>query len=84
MAYKYQEIWDRIKKSLDGSVEITVHEDILPTVVQGVKRTKSAENVSRPLVGLVRFSKLVITKELLSKDRRLWKVKFKLLYDTRL
>lgn len=82
--YKYQEIWNAIKNSEKGEAEITVHESILPTVIQGTKRTKSAENVSRPLVGLVRYSKLIIEKELLSKERGIWKVKFKLLYDTRL
>jgi len=65
-------------------VEITIHEDLMETVIQGVKRTKSAENVSRSKVGLVPWSKLVIEKELLSQHTRMMKVKFRLLYDTRL
>lgn len=84
MSYKYQAIWNAIKSSHPAEVEITIHEDLMETVLQGVKRTKSAENVSRAAVGLIPWSKLVIEKKLLSVHTRMMKVKFKLLYDTRL
>lgn len=83
MAYKYALIWKAIKSSEKLEAEITVHEDILETTIQGVKRTKSAENVTRSAVGLIPWSKLVIEKEKIS-GRGVWRVKFKLLYDTRL
>lgn len=81
MAYKYQEIWDTIKAN--RKAEITVSESYAPTVIQGVKRTKCAENSTRSLAGLVPWSKLVIRKEELDKRGTL-KVTFELLYDTRL
>jgi len=84
VAYKYITIWKQLKSSMPPEVEITIHEDLMETVIQGVKRTKSAENVSRAAVGLVPWSKLVIEKELLSVNTRMMKVRFKLLYDTRL
>lgn len=82
MAYKYQALWDEIKRN--RTAEITLSRELAPTVIQGVKRTKSAENVGRSEVGLIRYSKLVIEKELLSERTGRIKVKFKLLYDTRL
>lgn len=84
MTYKYQEIWNAIKSSHNCEAEITIHKDILETVIQGTKRTKSAENVSRSAVGLIPWSQLVIKKELISERTGMWKVTFKLLYDTRL
>lgn len=83
MAYKYQSIWNAIKSSDKGEAEITVHKSILETTIQGVKRTKSAENATRSAVGLVPWSKLVIEKELLSAKTEMFKVRFRLLYDTR-
>lgn len=82
MAYKYQEIWDTIKAN--KCAEIVLHRSLVATTVQGVKRTKSAENVSRPLMGQVPYSKLVIKQEVLSERTGQVKVRFELLYDTRL
>lgn len=84
MAYRYAPIWNAIKSSPEGKAEITVPETEMETVIQGVKRTKSAENVSRSAVGLVPWSKLVIRKEMISATTRMFKVTFQLLYDTRL
>ena len=81
MAYKYAEIWNRIKQN--QSVEIVLHRDIAPTVIQGLKRTKCAENVGRSSVGLIPWSKLVVKKEVLSEKTGMIKVTFSLLYDTR-
>lgn len=81
MAYKYQTIWNEIKHN--KKAEITISKDLAPTVIQGVKRTKSAENVGRSEVGLVRYSKLVIEQEVLSERTGMLKVTFSLLYDIR-
>lgn len=82
MAYKYQEVWNTIKSELQA--EVTVSKDYAPTLIQGVKRTKCAENAHRSSVGLIPWSKLVIQQELISETRKLVKVRFKLLYDTRI
>ena len=82
MAYVYQEIWETIKVELQA--EITVSKDRAPTVIQGVKRTKCAENAHRSSVGLIPWSKLIIAQELLSQRTGMVKVTFKLLYDTRI
>jgi len=82
VAYKYQEVWDTIKAELYA--EVTVSEDYASTLIQGVKRTKCAENAHRSSVGLIPWSKLVIHKELLSTTRKLVKIRFELLYDTRI
>lgn len=81
MAYKYREIWNTIK--VEQQAVITVSKHSAPTVIQGVKRTKCAENAHRASVGLVPWSKLVITKEVISERLDLIRVTFKLLYDTR-
>lgn len=80
MAYKYAEIWNTIK--INQSAEIVLHRNIVATVIQGVKRTKCAENIGRSSVGLIPWSKLVVKQEVLS-DRGMVKVSFQLLYDTR-
>jgi hypothetical protein len=82
MALKYATIWKEIKKNTFA--EIVVHESIAPTVLQGIKRTKSAENVTRSAVGLIPWSKLVVEQELLSGRTRMVKITLRLLYDTRL
>lgn len=80
--YKYQLIWDAIK--LNRYAEVTIGRDVLDTVIQGVKRTKCAENSTRSQAGLIPWSKMKITKELLSERTGMWKVRFELVYDTRL
>lgn len=80
MAYVYQPIWEKIKLNLEA--EVTVSEDKVATLIQGVKRTKCTDNAKRASVGLIPFSRLTIEQEKLS-DRGVVKVKFKLLYDTR-
>lgn len=81
MAYKYQQIWHTIK--VEQKAVITVHKSVVATVVQGVKRTKCAENAHRSSVGLIPWSKLQITKELLSDRTGMMRITFALLYDTR-
>lgn len=84
MTYKYASIWKAIKAAPDRTVEIVVHKNIAETTLQGVKRTKSAENVTRSAVGLVPYSKLVVKQEMLSERTGMVKITLKLLYDTRL
>lgn len=76
----YGPIWKQIK--LTTCAEVTVHVNKVATLIQGVKRTKAAENATRSMVGLIPWSRLVITKEKLSASHV--KVTFKLFYDTRL
>lgn len=76
---KYSDIWNSIKLS-DTPVHFTVSKAAAPTVIQGVKKLKSGENVTRRLVGLRGWSKLVIETEELSPT--MLKVTMKLLYQT--
>lgn len=78
--YKYQPIWNTIKAT--NKAEVTVSKDYAPTVIQGVKRTKSAENASRIQMGLVGYSPLTIKQEKLSE--KMIKITFELLYSTQL
>jgi hypothetical protein len=74
---KYSSIWKKIKD--DGAVEFTVHKDMAATVIQGVLRTKSAENVVRKKAGLIGWSELVITRTSISSSHL--KVRMALQYD---
>lgn len=82
MTYLYQPIWEAIKAN--RFAEVTIGRDVVDTVIQGVKRTKCAENSTRANAGLIPWSRMKITKELLSERTGMWKVKFELIYDTRL
>lgn len=82
VSYKYQEIWDTIKRDLKA--EVTVGPDLAPTLIQGVKRTKCAENSTRSMVGLIPFSRLKVKREVISKTTGMLKVTFELIYDNRL
>ena len=77
----YVSLWSTIKTT--GLVEFTVNRDRAETVIQGVKKAKSAENTARRRVfGRIGWSKLVITKTELSATHI--RVTMKLLYDTNL
>ena len=75
---RYDAIWNAIKQV--GYVEITVSKDAARTVVQGIKRVKTAENVARRLAGRVGWSKLVVTRTVLSSTHI--KIRLELLYRT--
>jgi hypothetical protein len=77
---QYDIIWDQIKTT--GSAEVTVSKDFARTLENGVKRTKTAENVARRMAGLVGWSKLVVTRTTLSPTHI--KIRFELLYLTAL
>jgi hypothetical protein len=77
---QYDPIWDQIKNT--GSAEVTVSKDFARTLEQGVKRVKTAENVARRMVGLVGWSKLIVTRTSLSETKM--KIRFELLYLTAL
>jgi hypothetical protein len=77
---KYRPIWNEIKAT--QKAEVTVSKHLVATLIQGVKKIKSEENSTRSLMGLVPFSKLVISQEEISKERQIVKVTFKLLYNT--
>lgn len=76
----YSPIWNEIKTK--GCAEITVSKAHAPTVEQGIKRIKTAENVARRLAGLVGWSKLVVTRTELSATHI--KLRLELLYLTAL
>lgn len=63
-----------------GSATVTVSKAHSRTVENGVKRVKTAENVARRMAGLVGWSKLVVTREVLSATHI--KITFSLLYRT--
>ena len=75
---QYDAVWHTIK--LTGKAEVTVSKAFIRTLENGVKRIKTAENVARRQVGLVGWSKLVVTRERLSATHI--KVTFSLLYRT--
>ena len=75
---RYDAIWNEIKRA--GYVEITVSRDAARTVEQGIKRVKTAENVARRLAGLIGWSKLVVTRTVLSSTHI--KIRLELLYRT--
>lgn len=63
-------------------MEFTVHKDVAATVIQGVLRTKSGENVVRKKAGLIGWSELVITRTPISAHHI--KVRMALQYDLRI
>lgn len=73
----YSPIWNKIKET--GFVEITTHKDKARTVIMGIKRTKSAENMINKVSGKITYSKLVITKTPVSSN--LVKIRLELLYS---
>lgn len=80
LSTNYYAVWDSIKKT--GSASVTVSKIHARTVENGVKRIKTAENVSRRQAGLVGWSKLVVKREELSNTHI--KITFSLLYLTAL
>lgn len=82
MPMLYGPVWQQIKSTL--SAEVTVSEDNMRTLIQGVRRTKCAENAGRSKLGLIPWAKLETHKELLDPVKRVWKVKFVLKYDSRI
>jgi hypothetical protein len=79
---KYRQVWIEIKNNL--TADITISRDLAPTVVQGIKRIKCEENVSRKSLGLIPFSRMFITEEVISESKGLIKITFTLHYDNRL
>jgi len=82
MTYKYQEIWNTIKRDLKA--DVVVGPELAPTLIQGVKRTKCAENATRSMMGQIPYSKLKIRQETLSQTTGAIKVSFELIYDNRI
>lgn len=82
MTYKYQEIWDTIKRDLKA--DVVVGPDLAPTLIQGVKRTKCAENSTRSMLGLIPYSRMRIKQQKLSDRTGQLKITFELIYDSRL
>lgn len=72
---KYTDIWNSLKLT-DSIVIFTVSKAVAPTVIQGLKRTKSSENVVRRKLGMRAWSKLVITQYEISATMLRVEVKF--------
>lgn len=79
MAYKYQPIWDEIKKT--HKAEVTVNTDYVPTVIQGVKKVKSRENVVNRSIGILTWPELSFKTEVISDH--MTKITFEIQYDLR-
>lgn len=79
MAWKYARIWAEVKRTQQAV--ITVHGDMLKTTIQGIKRTKSSENVNRPLLGNSKWPKLAFDKELIDSSRDLYRLTIKFEID---
>ena len=75
---QYDSVWAAIKHV--GSATVTVSKGHARTVEDGVKRVKTAENTARTRVGLVGWSKLVITRKEISSTHV--RITFDLLYRT--
>lgn len=77
---KYSAVWQEIK--INHVASVTVSRVNAATLVQGVKRTKCAENAGRSKLGLIPWAKLEIEKELLSERTGMMRITFKLQYST--
>lgn len=77
---QYKQIWNKIKTNLKA--EVTVSKEYAPTLIQGVIRTKCADNVGRHGVGLISFARMKIKREEISGT--MLKVTFELGYDSRI
>jgi len=75
---KYTAIWQKIKAT--GSAEVTVNKSIARTLEQGVKRTKSAENVAYKYIGNHPWSRLRVIRVPISATHT--KIVFELMYPT--
>jgi hypothetical protein len=78
---RYQQLWNSLKR--DQTAEVVLHKDLAQTVIQGLRKIKSDENVKRRSVGLVPFSKLLHKEEVVRESRGQVKLTFWFLYDTR-
>lgn len=74
MAWVGYNVWEELKRS--GSASITVSGDYRRTIIQAVKKVKSAENVCRPLVGASKYGALKIEQTLICEKPERWKVTF--------
>ena len=77
---RYDIIWNEIKQT--GRAQVTVSKEAARSIENGVKRVKTAENVARRRVGLVGWSKLVVTRYEISSTHL--RIEFELLYLTAL
>lgn len=82
MALKYGNIWAKVKR--DMKAEVTTSMDNAATLIQGVRRTKSAENCGRRMGGKIPYSKMTVKQEVISQERRLVKITFELMYEFQL
>lgn len=80
VARVYAPIWERIKH--EQKAEVTISKAKAATLIQGVKKIKTEENVARKLIGRVPWSKLKITQEEIS-SMGIVKITFELIYDVR-
>lgn len=78
MAKRHIEIWKEIKAK--GKATVTVSKDAARTTENGVKEEKTKENTARVKMGMIGWSKLVITREPISTTHI--KITFSLLYST--
>jgi len=74
VAWVGSNVWEELKRS--GSATITVSGDYRRTIIQAVKKVKSAENVCRPLAGAPKYGALKIEQALISDKPERWKVTF--------
>lgn len=82
MPMLYGSIWNQVKAQ--QWAEVTVSKDNLRTLIQGVRRTKCAENAGRSKLGLIPWAKMENDVELLDPERGIYKVTFRLIYDNRI
>lgn len=74
MAWVGSNVWEELKRS--GSATITVSGDYRRTIIQAVKKVKSAENVCRPLTGAPKYGALKIEQTQICSSPERWKVTF--------
>ena len=80
MSFLYGPIWEAVKAT--GKAEVTASKDFAPTLIQGVRRTKSFENGLKRKTGKPRFPKL--WTETIELSDKMVKIVFTLSYETRL
>ena len=82
MAWVGSNVWEELKRS--GSATITVSGDYRRTIIQAVKKVKSAENVCRPMTGAAKYGALKIEQQQICASPERWRVTFTVPLPTQL
>lgn len=77
---EYRQVWNKLKA--EGKASITVSNVAMKNTINGILKIKAAENVRRKNLGMMYWSKLVITKTAVTPH--MTRVDFSFLYSTKI